>query len=257
MDVKFAGFEEQLNTLEEIIQIKLVEQGIENIKGVLVHGPAGIGKSLAIATILEKVRERLTELETDGSADLLVERLTPADLVTAKDQGKMLMAAFETVMTAGRPAVLWVEEIDYIAKTKNLFYQFLAQLDRFQGDRIIVLATSSKLSDVDKSLRRGGRLDLDIRFDMPSSQDRFEIMKVHLANLQDLNISITDEELKNVANASSGFVSSDIAQIIRNAHLIAIKKNRNPDPTDEPECFVNLKKTHLEQAVIDAKPLSI
>lgn len=44
----------------------------------------------------------------------------------AKDQGKMLMAAFETVMTAGRPAVLWVEEIDYIAKTKNLFYQFLA-----------------------------------------------------------------------------------------------------------------------------------
>lgn len=77
--------------------------------------------------------------------------------------------AFETVVTSTQPAVLWVEEIDYIAKTKNLFYSFLSQLDRFQGENVIVVATTSKLSDVDKSLRRGGRLDLDVRFDMPTA----------------------------------------------------------------------------------------
>ena len=73
------------------------------------------------------------------------------------------------MLTAGQPSVLWVEEIDYIAKTKNLFYSFLAQLDRLQAERVLVLATTSKLTDVDKSLRRGGRLDLDIRFDMPTA----------------------------------------------------------------------------------------
>ena len=76
---------------------------------------------------------------------------------------------------------------------------------------MLVLATTSKLSDVDKSLRRGGRLDLDVRFDMPSAQDRFAIMQVHIAGLKDVEARINDEELTNVANASSGFVSSDIA----------------------------------------------
>ena len=88
----------------------------------------------------------------------------------------MLTTAFESVLTAGRPAILWVEEIEYIAKTKPLFYSFLAYLDSFVGERVLVLATTSKLADVDKSLRRGRRLDLDIRFDMPSASDRFAIM---------------------------------------------------------------------------------
>ena len=119
---------------------------------------------------------------------------------------------FERVKTSsGRPSILWVEEIDYIAKTKNLFYSFLAELDRLQAERVLVLATTSKLNDVDKALRRGGRLDIDVRFDMPSAIDRYAIIKVHLARLENAEVSISDEDLMNVANASSGFVSSDIA----------------------------------------------
>lgn len=123
--MSFAGFDEQLQTLEEIIQIRLVEESLRNIKGVLIHGPAGIGKTLAIATVLARVRDRLSELGADSDT-LLVERLTPASFVSAKDQNKVLATAFESVLTAARPAILWVEEIDYIAKTKPLFYNFLA-----------------------------------------------------------------------------------------------------------------------------------
>ena len=175
----------------------------------------------------------------------------------------MLATAFESVLTAGRPAILWVEEIDYIAKTKPLYYSFLAQLDRFVGERALVLATTSKLADVDKSLRRGGRLDLDVRFDMPSALDRFVIMKVHIGSLsRDISVQISDEELTNVANASSGFVSSDIAQIVRNAHLIALKQARlanalksgdgdeQEEESKEETSAIVLTKTHLEQAVI-------
>ena len=178
---------------------------------------------------------------------LLVERLTPADLVSAKDPSKVLSSAFERVITSGQPAILWVEEIDYIAKTKNLFYNFLAQLDRFQEEKVLVVATTSKLTDVDKSLRRGGRLDLDVRFEMPSASDRFAIMKVHLDNLQGVDPQINEEELLNVAKASSGFVSSDIAQIVRNAHLLALKQSRSM--SEIPDVVV-ITKTHLEQAVI-------
>ena len=81
----------------------------------LVHGPAGIGKTLAVATLLHKTRQRLGE-------EFTVITLTPADLVSSKDQGKTLLEAFEQAITSGGPSIFWVEEIDYIAKTKNLFY---------------------------------------------------------------------------------------------------------------------------------------
>lgn len=112
-----------------MLQLKLVEEALNgSVKGVLIHGPAGIGKTLAVATVMKRVRDQLSEL--DGS-ELLIERLTPADLVQAKDQNKYLKAVFERVKTSsGRPSILWVEEIDYIAKTKNLFYSFLAELDQ-------------------------------------------------------------------------------------------------------------------------------
>ena len=80
------------------------------------------------------------------------------------------------------------------------------------------------MSDVDKSLRRGGRLDLDVMFEMPSAEDRFAILKSHLDNVK--CSQITDEELDMVAKAASGFVSSDLGQIVRNAHLLALKESR-------------------------------
>lgn len=73
--------------------------------------------------------------------------------------------------------MIWIEEIDYIVKSKekDLYYGFLECLDSYEG-QALVIATTSKLSEVDKAVRRGGRLDLDLRMDMPNEQDRFKIM---------------------------------------------------------------------------------
>ena len=64
------------------------------------------------------------------------------------------------------------------------------------------------MDKLDKSVRRGGRLDIDIRLDMPSDNDRFLIFKEHLRHLPN---NINDEDLLEIARASSGFVSSDLA----------------------------------------------
>jgi transitional endoplasmic reticulum ATPase len=112
-----------------------------------------------------------------------------------------------------------------------------------------VIATTNKLDDIDKGLRRGGRLDLDIRMDMPSAEDRLKVLQVHLSG-DVIPHTIDEEGLFNLANAASGFVSSDLAQIVRNARLIALKETPELD-----DC--KLEKKHLEQAMILAKPLSI
>ena len=58
LDVEFAGFNEQLESLQEVLQLKLVEEALSgSVKGVLIHGPAGIGKTLAVATVVKKVRD--------------------------------------------------------------------------------------------------------------------------------------------------------------------------------------------------------
>ena len=65
---------------------------------------------------------------------------------------------------------------------------------------------------------------MDVMFEMPSAEDRFAILKSHLDNVE--CSQITDEELDMVAKAASGFASSDLGQIVRNAHLLALKESR-------------------------------
>jgi ATP-dependent 26S proteasome regulatory subunit len=67
-----------------------------------------------------------------------------------------------------------------------MFYTLLSEFDSINEgfNNLLIIATTNKLDDLDKSLRRGGRLDIDIRFDMPNSEDRFEILKAHLAALE-------------------------------------------------------------------------
>ena len=97
-EVEFAGFKQQVETLEEILCIKIRDQQLQNIKGVLVHGPPGIGKTFAVATVLRRFSQLLqgktdkkqTEESKDDEVkispprdDLCVIRLTPADLINA------------------------------------------------------------------------------------------------------------------------------------------------------------------------------
>ena len=67
-----------------------------------------------------------------------------------------------------------------------MFYTFIAELDQIKSDSsTLLIATTNKLDDIDKSLRRGGRLDIDIRFDMPTSEDRFLILKSHIDEVKE------------------------------------------------------------------------
>jgi ATP-dependent 26S proteasome regulatory subunit len=83
-----------------------------------------------------------------------------------------------------------LEEIDFIAGSGKsssrgeLFYTLVSELDSLTQEthsQVLIVATTSKMEEMDKSMRRGGRLDIDIRFDMPNSEDRHAIMKSHLS----------------------------------------------------------------------------
>ena len=116
--------------------------------------------------------------------------MTPSDLIQNPSR---LKATFTSAVD-----VIWIEELDYIAKSKDkdLFYGFLELLDSYRGEALVI-ATTSKLADLDKTVRRGGRLDLDLRMDMPTEQDRLQILRAHL-NKGSLN-GVSDLALKEIA----------------------------------------------------------
>ena len=78
-----------------------------------------------------------------------------------------------------------------------MMYTFLGELDALESnEKVLIIATTSQLDKLEKSMRRGGRLDLDIRLDMPNDNDRYLIFKEHLANIPN---SIEDGNLKMIA----------------------------------------------------------
>ena len=100
---------------------------------------------------------------------------------------KKLQDAFKLAKLR-QPSVLIIEEIDFIANPKSnkeLFYTLLSELDSIgeKHEQVLIIATTNKIDELDKSLRRGGRLDIDIRFDMPNAEDRYAILKSHLGML--------------------------------------------------------------------------
>lgn len=199
----------------------------------MIHGPAGIGKSLLLQSTIKTLK---------ALNPVTVVQITPAVLIEGGEQIAQVKQAFKRA-EASKPSLLVVEEVDFIAKNKDLFYVFLAQLDAYDGTESLVLATTNKLAEIDKALRRGGRLDIDIRLDMPSADDRYQVLTEHLTSVPN---TVTSEDLKMMAAAASGFVCSDLAQIVRNARLAMIK--------DKAE---TVSKGMLEAAILEAKPLSI
>ena len=72
---------------------------------------------------------------------------------------------------------MWIEELEYICKDKaDTMYSLISELDKIPTNSLVI-GTTNSIDKVDKAVRRGGRLDIDIRLDMPSDNDRFEVFK--------------------------------------------------------------------------------
>lgn len=146
--------------------------------------------------------------------------MQPADIVTGQD--KKLAALEHKFTTLQETSLLIVEHLDYFCSTKELCYSFLSMIDKLLSSRkVTLIGTTSNLAKVDLAFRRGGRFDFDIRMDAPDERTRLELFKHYLAAVPN---EIGDADMVAVSRATSGFVTSDIAQLVRNATLRAVSE---------------------------------
>jgi len=223
-----AGQDEAKESLQEVVDFlhnprKYTAIGAKLPKGALLVGPPGTGKTLLAKAVAGEAGVPFFSL---AGSDF-VEMFVGVGASRVRDLFKEAQKA--------APCIIFIDEIDAIGKSRDSRYgggndereqtlnQLLAEMDGFDTSKgLLILAATNRPEVLDKALLRPGRFDRRIIVDRPDQKGRLETLKVHS---KDVAMDQT-VDLEALALASAGLVGSDLANIINEAAIIAVKHNR-------------------------------
>ena len=223
-----AGEDEAKESLVEVVDFlhnpeRYVKIGAKLPKGALLVGPPGTGKTLLARAVA-------------GEAHVPFFSLTGSDFIELYvGVGASRVRDLFKEATKNAPCIIFIDEIDAIGRSRDSKYgggneereqtlnQLLSEMDGFDSTKgILVLGATNRPEILDKALLRPGRFDRRIIVDRPDLKGRVEILKVHAKDVK------MDEtvDLNGIALATSGAVGSDLANMINEAAINAVKHHR-------------------------------
>ena len=222
-----AGQEEAKESLWELVDFlhnpaKYVQIGAKLPKGALLVGPPGTGKTLLAKALAGEAKVPFFSLSGSDFVELYVG-------VGASRVRDLFKQAQQKA-----PCIIFIDEVDAIGKSRDGHYggndereqtlnQLLSEMDGFDTSKgLVVLAATNRPEVLDKALLRPGRFDRRVIVDKPDLKGRVDILKVHAKDV------MMDEtvDLDAIALATSGAVGSDLANMINEAAIMAVKDNR-------------------------------
>ena len=222
-----AGQEEAKESLEEVIDFlncpaKYTEIGAKLPKGVLLVGPPGTGKTLIAKAVAGEAKVPFFSLSGSSFVEMFVG-------VGASRVRELFKDAEQKA-----PCIIFIDEIDAIGKSRDsqmqsndereqTLNQLLSQMDGFDSSKgIVILAATNRPEILDKALLRPGRFDRRVIVDRPDFKGREAILRVHVKSV------FLDEgvDLKEVAKGTPGAVGADLANIVNESALRAVKHGR-------------------------------
>lgn len=224
-----AGQEEAKESLDEIVDFlhnpaKYTAIGAKQPKGALLVGPPGTGKTLLAKAVAGEAKVPFFSL----SGSDFVEMFVGVGASRVRDLFKQAAAK--------APCIIFIDEIDAIGKSRDSHYgggndereqtlnQLLAEMDGFDSSKgVVILAATNRPEILDKALLRPGRFDRRIIVEKPDLKGREDILKVHIKNVK---VSPTID-LHEIALATSGAVGADLANMVNEAALRAVKMKRS------------------------------
>ena len=225
MDV--AGQDEAKESMQEIIDIlhnpqKYTEIGAKLPKGALLVGPPGTGKTLLAKAVAGEANVPFFSISGSDFVEMFVGMGAARVRDLFKEASKMA------------PCIIFIDEIDTIGKSRDnrlggndereqTLNQLLAELDGFDpGKGVIVLGATNRPEVLDKALLRPGRFDRRITIDRPNLAGRLATLHVHTRKIK----LAEDVDLKKIALATAGAVGADLANLVNEAALRAVRHGR-------------------------------
>ncbi len=223
-----AGEDEAKESLQEVVGFlhepeKYTRIGAKLPKGVLLVGPPGTGKTLLAKAVAGEAHAPFFSL----SGSEFVEMFVGVGASRVRD-------LFEEAKK-NAPCIIFIDEIDAIGKSRDNHFggndereqtlnQLLAEMDGFDSSKgILILAATNRPEILDPALLRPGRFDRRVIVDRPDLKGRVNILKVHADKVQ-LDETV---DLEEIALATSGAVGSDLANMVNEAAILAVKNGRH------------------------------
>lgn len=223
-----AGQEEAKEALEEIVDFlhnpdKYRSVGAVMPKGVLLVGPPGTGKTLLAKAVAGEANVPFFSIAGSEFVEMFV------------GQGAARVRDLFKQAKEKAPCIVFIDEIDTIGKKRDgsgiagndereqTLNQLLSEMDGFDGSSgVVILAATNRPETLDKALLRPGRFDRRVPVELPDLQGREAILRVHAKDV----MMADDIDYKAVARATSGASGAELANLINEAALRAVKCNR-------------------------------
>ena len=223
-----AALEEAIKSLTEIVDFlrnpaKYSRIGAKLPKGALLVGPPGTGKTLLAKAIAGEAKVPFFSLTGSDFVEMFVG-------VGASRVRDLFKQAQQMA-----PCIIFIDEIDAIGKSRDSHYgggndereqtlnQLLSNMDGFDSSKgLVVLGATNRPEVLDKALLRPGRFDRRIIVDKPDLKGRIDVLKVHSKNV----LMHDSVDLEAIGRATSGAVGSDLANMINEAAILAVKQGR-------------------------------
>jgi cell division protease FtsH len=223
-----AGVEEAKKELEEVVDFlknpaKYRKIGARTPKGVLLFGPAGVGKTLLARAVAGEAAVPYFSMAGSEFMEMLV------------GVGASRVRDLFAQAKASAPSIIFIDEIDAIGRQRGKGFigghdereqtlnQILVEMDGFTpNDNVIVIAATNRGDLLDPALLRPGRFDRRVVLDMPDKEGRLAILKIH-ARGKKFTKGI---EWGRVADRTVGFSGADIENMLNEAAILAARENR-------------------------------
>ena len=222
-----AGQEEAKESLDEIVDYlhnpsKYLAIGAKQPKGALLVGPPGTGKTLLAKAVAGEAKVPFFSL----SGSEFVEMVVGVGASRVRDLFKQA--------SAKAPCIIFIDEIDAIGKSRDnqissndereqTLNQLLSEMDGFDSSKgLVILAATNRPEVLDKALLRPGRFDRRIIVEKPDLKGREDILRVHIKHVK----TEPDINLHEMALATSGAAGADLANMVNEAALRAVRCNR-------------------------------
>ncbi len=255
------GLQKELETIRELVELPLLcpqayaQLGIKPPKGIIFHGPPGVGKTHLTLAIAREIDAHFEFING------------PEIISTAYGQTEAVLRGIFEEASHHAPSIVFIDELDIIAPRRGesgtqadtrMVAQLLSLLDGLKKTSgVMIIGTTNRLDSVDPALRRPGRFDKEMFIGPPDATGRLEILQIHTRAMP---ISGEAQDfLPEVARKSHGFVGADLTEVCREAGLNALRRRTNQGTvrqTGEPIAIDGLvvEKKDFEQALNRTRP---
>jgi len=222
------GLEKQIEELREAIVLPIVHKdkfknlGIRPPKGVLMHGPPGVGKTMMARACAAQTSATFLKLAGPQLVQMFI-----------GDGAKIVRDAFALAKEKA-PAVIFIDELDAIGtkrfdsdtsgdrEVQRTMLELLNQLDGFSSaEDIKIIAATNRPDILDPALLRSGRLDRKIEFPLPNEEARSQIMKIHSRKM---NVSKKDVNFQELARSTDEFNGAQLKAVCVEAGMSALRR---------------------------------